>query len=232
MHYISVKQEHGVPGPGQLFDAECYDIADTVVERKKIVEVIDLCDSDSDNANDNAPSTTSSVIPPDSTSDIRTRLNDQRWSNAITSNATGSEADVLQSRRYGRGPTLVSRYRAPTSSKSELLPGTAIPKPIEAVSTTATAPATDVTPIPRSYWQKRLDAPVQLGSSATPTDDTTIVDPSTSAKSPATTSVTGPTEPKTKKRTPNPTPEHPHKYRGPELTVLSLRAIWDHLDQG
>jgi len=230
MHYISVKQEHGVPGPGQLTEAKRHDIADRIVKQKKIVEIIDLCDSDSDSTDDNAASS-SSVVPPDSTSDPKVRLTDRPESNAITSNATGPKVHVLQSRPCGRGQRIVTRCGARTSTKSTLLPGNVMPKPVEAVSATATAPATDVPPLFRSYWRKRLDAPGGSESGPTPTHHTTTTNPSTSATSPSITGITEPSKSKIKKRAPKPKPDHPHKYRGPELTVLSLRAIWDHLDQ-
>jgi hypothetical protein len=222
MHYISVKQEHGVPRPGQLFDAECYDIADTVVERKKIVEVIDLCDSDNESTEGNPPGSSSAGTP-----DCNPNDDD---SNIVTPNKTQADIPAMQSRPES-GTRLLATSQARTSSKSKMVSGNVMPKPVEAVSATATAPATDVPPVPRSYWRKRLDVPGQSESTATPNHDTNTTNPSASATSPATTCTPGSAKTKVKKRTPKPKHDHSHKYRGPEITVLSLRAIWDHLDR-
>ena len=223
MHYISVKQELGFPGPGQLLDAECHDIADTVVERKKIVEVIDLCDSDNESTEGNPSGSSFAGTPDPNPNDNET--------NVITSSATQSDIPAMQSRPEP-GTRLLATSQARTSSKSKMFPATVTPKPIQDFSPPATAPATDVPPAPKSYWRKRLDPTAQPESTATPTHSTSTSDPSISAESQITTDITGPSKSKIKKRAPKPTPEHPYKYRGPELTVLSLRAIWDHLDQG
>jgi hypothetical protein len=223
MHYISVKQEHGDPGPGQLFDAECHNIADTVVKRKMIAEIIDLCDSDNESTEGNPPGSSSAGTPDSNPNDNET--------NVITSSATQSDITAMQSRPEP-GTRLLANPQARTSSKSKMLPATVTPKPVQDFSPPATAPATDVPSAPKSYWRKRLDPAAQPESTATPTHSTSTVDPSISAESQITTDIAGPSKSKTKKRAPKPTPEHPHKYREPELTVLSLRAIWDHLDQG
>jgi len=220
MHYISVKQEHGVPSPGQLFEAGSHDIADEVVKRRKIVDVIDLCDSDNESTEGNPPGSSSADTPDSNPNDNET--------NVVTSNATQPDISAIQS-RPGPGTRLLATSQARTSSKCKIVTGTIIPKPAQAYSPPATAPATDIPPVTQSYWRKRLDPPDQSESTATSTHDTT--DPSTSATAPATTSTPGSAKPKVKKRIPQPRYDHPHKYRGPELTVLSLRAIWDHLDR-
>ena len=181
------------------------------MKRKKAAEVIDLCDSDDESTEGNPPGSSAVATP-----DYNTNHNE---TNRVTSNATRADISAMQS-RHRFGARLLATSQAQTSSKSKMLPATITPKPVQDFSPAATAPATDIPPVTQSYWRKRLDPAGQPETTATPTHDTT--DPSTSATAPATTSTPGSAKPKIKKRTPNPAPEHPHRYRGPELTVLSL----------
>jgi hypothetical protein len=114
MHYISVKQEQGVPGPGQLFEFDYPDITDRIVKRKKIVEVIDLCDSDNESTEGNPPGSSSAGTPDPNPNDDKT--------NVITSNATHSDIPAMQSRPEP-GTRLLATSQARTSSKSKMLPG-------------------------------------------------------------------------------------------------------------
>jgi len=192
-------------------------------------EVIDLCDSDSDSIESDTPELPSTELP-ESIRTAQTRLPDNNESDIANSNATGPKTHILH--RYGKaGQRSIARSEAPASNKSKTLPANAVKTAVEAVPVIATAPAADMPLEPRSYWRKRPDVPSKSGTTTTPSQTTTIVESTTSAHPPATAGNTGHTKVKTKKRTPKPTPEHPHKYRGPELNVLSLQAIWDHLDR-
>jgi len=216
MHYISVKQEHEVTGPGQLFGVDSHHIADPVVERRKVAEIIDLCDSDDESTEGNPPGSSSAGTPNSDQNHNET--------NSVSSDAT------LQS-RPGPGTSLLTTSQARTSSKSKILPATVTPNPVQDISSSATIPATDIPPVTQSYWRKRIEPASQSEPTATQIQNTSTLGPSTSAKSPATTCTTGTAKPRTKKQTLKPKSEHPHKYRGPELEVISLRAVWNHLDQ-
>jgi hypothetical protein len=119
------------------------------------------------------------------------------------------------------------------------------------VTAAATMPVAAVIPPIRPYWQVRNGAlqrskdPESQGSASNPDSVAATAGSSTSAESPATTTADGasssieppaitdqpkPPTPKVKRSSPKPEYEHPHKYRGPEIAVLSLQAIWDHLD--
>lgn len=188
-------------------------------------EVIDLCDSDSDSIESDTPELPSTELA-ECIRTAQTPLPDNNESDIANSNATGSKTHILH--RYGKaGQRDIARSEVPASNKSKTLPANAAETAAEAVPVIAT----DMPLEPRSYWRKRTDVPSKSGTTTTPSQTTTIVESTTSAHPPATAGNTGHTKVKTKKRTPKPTPEHPHKYRGPELTVLSLQAIWDHLDR-
>ena len=189
-------------------------------------EIIDLCDSDSDMSEDetNKASASSSTDSEHVTSAPGV---DDNGSSAA-SKANGS-ADQAHEAPEGSGRLALPDI-SQSSSKHGMPRTFNMPTSVKEVGADATAPSV-AQPVVRSYWKERLDAHVQPESSAITSEPTpTTADPSVPTNSSAGIVATAPKSPKVRTSSSKPISDNPHRYRGPEITVISLQAIWAHLD--